>query len=98
MSSGLGQPVGILKVRGVKSGLIRETPLLCIPEGDGYILVASRTGLPKHPAWYYNLRANPEIQLFIGGQEKAYVARELKGEERERYWRRASNYSGFAHT
>ena len=96
-NSGLGQSVGILKVRGAKSGLIRATPLLCIPEGDGYILVASRTGLPEHPAWYYNLRANPEIRLFIDGQEKAYVARELQGEERERYWQRAVwFYPGYA--
>jgi F420H(2)-dependent quinone reductase len=96
-NSGMGQPVGILKIRGAKSGLIREMPLLCIPEGDGYIVVASRTGHPKNPAWYYNLRANPEVRLLIGGQEAAYVAHEVTGEEREALWRKAVwFYPGYA--
>lgn len=88
-NSGLGQPVGILKSRGAKSGLIRATPLLCVPEGDGFIVVASRTGLPKHPAWYYNLRANPEVRLLIRGKEGSFIARETAGAERDELWRKA---------
>lgn len=97
LSSGLGQPVGILKIRGARSGLIRETTLLCTPVEEGYLVVASRAGSTKHPAWYYNLRANPEIQLEIGGQVSPFLARELEGEERERYWQRAVwFYPGYA--
>ena len=96
-NSGMGQPVGILKIRGAKSGLMRELPLLCIPEGDGYIVVASRTGHPKHPAWYYNLRANPEIRLLIHGKEEAFIAHEAAGEERAELWRKAVwFYPGYA--
>lgn len=96
-NSGMGQPVGILKSRGAKSGLIRETPLLCIPDGENFIVVASRTGLPKHPAWYFNLRANPEVRLAIHGQERGYVAHEATGPERDKLWQRAVwFYPGYA--
>lgn len=97
VSSGLGQPVGILKIRGARSGLIRETTLLCTPVDEGYLVVASRAGSEKHPAWYYNLRANPDIQLEIGGEEQAYVAHELHGADREAYWAKAVwFYPGYA--
>ncbi|MCL4832546.1 MAG: nitroreductase family deazaflavin-dependent oxidoreductase [Caldilineaceae bacterium] len=96
-SSGLGQPVGILKIRGAKSGLIRETTLLCTPDGENFIVVASRAGNLKHPAWYYNLRANPEIRLLIHGQESGYIARETSGAERDELWRKAVwFYPGYA--
>ena len=96
-NSGMGQPLGILKSRGAKSGLIRETPLLCVPDGENFIVVASRTGLPKHPAWYYNLRANPAVRLTIHGQERGYVAHESTGPERDELWQRAVwFYPGYA--
>ncbi len=96
-SNGLGQPVGMLKIKGAKSGLIRETILLCTPDGENYIVVASRAGDTKHPAWYYNLRANPEIRLLIAGQERTFVAHEATGEERDKLWRKAVwFYPGYA--
>jgi len=96
-SSGLGQPVGILKIKGAKSGLIRETVLLCTPHEGNYIVVASRGGNTKHPAWYYNLRANPDIRLFINGREEAYRAYETSGPERETLWQKAVwFYPGYA--
>ncbi len=101
-SSGFGQPVGILKIKGAKSGRIRETTLLCTPyENENhdkcYIVVASRAGSPKHPAWYYNLRANPEIRLLINGQERGYVAQESADAQRDELWRRAVwFYPGYA--
>jgi len=96
-SNGLGQPVGMLKIKGAKSGLIRETILLCTPDGENYIVVASRAGDTKHPAWYYNLRANPEIRLLIGGQERSFVAHEASGAERDDLWRKAVwFYPGYA--
>jgi len=96
-SNGLGQPVGILKIRGAKSGLIRETPLLCVPDGENYIVVASRTGHPKNPAWYYNLRANPEVRLYIHGKEGVFAAHEATGAERDELWSRAVwFYPGYA--
>jgi deazaflavin-dependent oxidoreductase (nitroreductase family) len=96
-NSGLGQPVGILKVRGAKSGLIRETPLLCVPDGENFIIVASRTGLPKHPAWYFNLCANPEVRLTINGSERVFIAHEATGPQRDELWQKAVwFYPGYA--
>jgi deazaflavin-dependent oxidoreductase (nitroreductase family) len=95
-SAGVGR-VGILKVRGAKSGALRETPLLYTRDGDDLLLVASRGGDVKHPAWYRNLVANPDVSFVAAGEERAYRARTIEpSPERERAWFLAcERYSGY---
>ncbi len=91
-----GLPVVMVTTIGAKSGQPRSLPLVAIPDGENVILIASNFGQKHHPAWYYNLRAHPEVQLTYEGQTVAYTARETTGEERERCWQRAVDlYSGY---
>lgn len=88
--------VGLLRVKGAKTGRLRETPLVYTRDGDRVLLVASRGGDVKHPAWYLNLRANPDVTFEIRGSERPYRARTLDGDEREVAWRLACDrYSGY---
>ncbi len=92
-----GMPVVTATTIGAKSGQPRNLPLVAIPDGEQVILIASNFGQKHHPAWYYNLRAHPEVQLTCNGQTVAYTAHETTGEERERCWQRAVDlYSGYA--
>lgn len=59
-------PLVILNTVGAKSGQIREIPLVMLLDGDRKFVFASAAGSPKHPDWYYNLIANPEIEVEIG--------------------------------
>ena len=88
--------VGFLHVKGAKSGLERVTPLVYTRDGEGIVLIASRGGDVKHPAWYRNVVANPDVSFEIGGEKRAYRARELQGEEREQAWKLAlRKYGGY---
>lgn len=94
---GMGQPVLILHGRGAKSGQPRETPLLYTPVGDKVILVASKAGAVKHPAWYHNAKAHPDVEVAIGRDRRPMRAREAEGTERERLWDTVcDHYSGYA--
>ena len=97
ISISLGQPVLCLEVRGAKSGQIRRTPLLFRVLDGALVLVASATGLPKHPAWYHNIVANPDVKVYApGGRTGHYVAHVAAGEERQRLWNRmVEMYPGF---
>ena len=92
-----GLPVVTATTIGAKSGQPRSLPLVAIPDGEHVILIASNYGQKHHPAWYYNLRTHPEVQLTYEGQTMTYLARETSGEERARCWQRAVDlYSGYA--
>ena len=94
-TAGFGR-VGMLKVKGAKSGAEKQTPLVHTRDGDAILLVASRGGDVKHPAWYRNVVANPDVRFSKDGEERPYLARELSGEERERAWRLVNRtYPGF---
>jgi deazaflavin-dependent oxidoreductase (nitroreductase family) len=96
VSVGVGQTVLLLHVRGAKSGVMRETPLLCTPQGDRLILVASKAGADHHPAWYHNVVANPDVEVDLRGRRLAMRARVLEGEERDAAWRAVNdNYPGY---
>jgi F420H(2)-dependent quinone reductase len=82
-------PVVILTTLGARSGKVRKTPLMRVEHDGSYAIVASHGGAPKHPVWYYNVKADPEVQLQDGATKKAYVAHEAAGEERELWWDRA---------
>src|SRR5829696_1790628 len=76
--------------------LMRTTPLVYFTDGSNVILIASQTGKAKHPAWFHNLRANSEVELWARGRGGRYRAREAEGEERERLWRLATQlYPGY---
>ena len=81
-----GPPVLLLEHTGAKSGQARETALVHGVDGTSILLVASKAGAVKHPAWYHNLKAHPECGVIAKGRSGRYVARELQGEERERAW------------
>ena len=72
---------------GARSGTERVTPLGCSLLGDGrFAIVASNGGSPAHPAWYYNLKANPRITVEVGTQTFTVLARELDGTVRAELW------------
>ena len=85
-----GLPVIILTTRGNKSGQLRKTPLMRVEHGGEYALVASMGGAPKHPVWYYNLKADPNAAMVQDGSAPFDVTvRELDGDERAVWWERA---------
>jgi deazaflavin-dependent oxidoreductase (nitroreductase family) len=74
---------------GAKSGTERVTPLACSPQGDGrFAIWAANGGSPTHPAWYYNLKANPRITVEVGTQTFTVLAEELGGTARAELWPR----------
>jgi deazaflavin-dependent oxidoreductase (nitroreductase family) len=88
---------GLLRVRGAKTGQLRETPLVYTRDGEKVILVASRGGDVRHPAWYRNIVANPDVTFTIRGDEREYSAHEAEGPERDRAWFLANErYAGYA--
>jgi deazaflavin-dependent oxidoreductase (nitroreductase family) len=87
----------LLTTVGVKSGLPRTVPLLCVPDCDRIILVASNYGGNSHPSWYRNLIGNPTVEVLAGRRSGTYLAREItEPDERERAWSLAlDRYAGF---
>ena len=79
-------PTLLLTTKGRKTGAPRALPLIYGPAGDGYVVIASKGGMPKHPLWYENLVANPECEVQVGAKHLAARARVAEGEERERLW------------
>lgn len=91
-----GLPVVQLTTTGAKSGREHTVPVVGLQDGDDWILVASNWGGERHPAWYHNLRANPEVELAVADDPEPYVAREATEAEYEDYWEWAVDvYPGF---
>jgi deazaflavin-dependent oxidoreductase (nitroreductase family) len=85
-----GLPVVIVTMRGNKSGKVRKTALMRVEHQGQYALVASYGGAPRHPVWYYNLTANPdEITIQDGPEPFAVGVRQVTGDERATWWKRA---------
>lgn len=84
-----GMPVVILTTVGARSGKLRKTPLMRVEHAGEYAVVASLGGAPKHPVWYYNVVANPHVELRDGPHVWDMTAREVTGEERALWWERA---------
>jgi deazaflavin-dependent oxidoreductase (nitroreductase family) len=82
---------------GAKSGTKRTCPLLYFPDGENVVIVASKGGFPKHPAWFHNLMANPDTTVQIGRERRPVHARVATPEERTRLWPVAVRmYRGYA--
>ena len=87
---GTDLPVVIVTMRGNKSGKVRKLALMRVEHDGEYALVASLGGAPKHPVWYYNLKANPDEVIIQDGPEPFEArVREVSGEERAAWWERA---------
>lgn len=81
-----GRPMLLLRTVGAKTGQPRTNALLYVPTGDGFTVIASTGGGPKHPGWYHNLLARPEAEVQVGRKRIAVRARIAEGEEREQLW------------
>lgn len=90
----------VLQVPGRRSGILRTTPLLTVPHGDGWLVVGSNWGAPEPPAWAANLRAAQDPTITYRGRTLAVDARELTGPERDEKWAVAvaawPNYATYA--
>jgi deazaflavin-dependent oxidoreductase (nitroreductase family) len=84
-----GKPVILLTTIGAKSGKIRKTPLMRVEHNGEYAVVASLGGAPKNPVWYYNIKANPRVELQDGSTTREYEAHEAAGDEKAVWWERA---------
>ena len=84
-----GRPVVLLTTRGAKSGKLRKSPLMRVEHDGQYAIVASMGGAPNHPVWYFNVKAEPHVELQDGPVRQDMRAREVTGEEKARWWERA---------
>ena len=92
-----GTPILLLTTAGRRTGRPRTWPLTYLREGDCLIVIASNGGQPNHPAWYLNLRANPQVSVQLGEQTQTMIARTAEGEERARLWSRVvEEYPAYA--
>ena len=82
-----GLPCIIVTNMGNKSGAVRKTPLMRVVDGENYVLVASWGGAPKHPVWYYNLKADPKVEIRDIDKVRTMTVREVTDEtEKNRLW------------
>jgi deazaflavin-dependent oxidoreductase (nitroreductase family) len=81
-----GMPLVLLHHMGAKSGKSYINPLAYLGDGDRYVIFGSKGGAPVHPAWYHNLKANPEVTIEVGSDTIDVVAGEATGDERDRLY------------
>jgi deazaflavin-dependent oxidoreductase (nitroreductase family) len=79
-------PVLLLDHVGARSGRRRTTPLVYAVDGDDVVLVASKGGYPRNPAWFHNLMANPDTTIQVGSRRSDVHARKANAQERARLW------------
>jgi deazaflavin-dependent oxidoreductase (nitroreductase family) len=84
-----GRAVVVVTSRGAKTGKLRKNPLMRVEHDGRYAAVASVGGAPKNPVWYYNLVADPHVELQDGTVKQDMIAREVTGEEKRVWWQRA---------
>jgi deazaflavin-dependent oxidoreductase (nitroreductase family) len=80
-----GLPIVMLTTTGARTGEPRTLPVLSLPDGERLVVIASNYGLPGNPGWYHNLRAHPRVVVTWEGSAVPMQARELMGQERQRY-------------
>lgn len=86
----------LLEHVGARSGRRRTTPLVYVDDPPNVVIVASKGGHPRNPAWYHNLRAHPDTEVQIGSEHRRVRAREATAAERQRLWPMAvATYSGY---
>ncbi len=83
-----GAPILLLTTIGRKSGEPRVAPLLYLRDGERVVVVASKGGMSKHPLWYWNLEANPDVEIEIGRERTKMLARRASDQEKAALWPR----------
>lgn len=92
-----GWPMLILHTTGAKSGREHLSPLVYLPDGERMVIIASAGAQPRHPDWYHNLVAHPDVTVEVGSETIPATAREAQGEERDDlYARQAARFPFFA--
>lgn len=84
-----GKPIIVLTSVGARTGKLRKTALMRVEHDGAYAVVASKGGAPTHPVWYYNLKANPHVELQDRALKRDYTAHEAVGDEKATWWARA---------
>jgi deazaflavin-dependent oxidoreductase (nitroreductase family) len=91
-----GQQLLLLTHRGARTGRVRTTPLGWFEDLDGTpVLFASLMGAPKHPQWFHNVVANPQVAVELGDEAFSAIARVVEGAEREQLWSRVTESKPF---
>lgn len=80
------RPTVLITYRGARTGKVRKTPVMRVEQGGRYAAVASKGGAPANPQWYASLLAEPVVELQDGTHTGTYHAREISGEEKDRWW------------
>lgn len=88
-----GIPIGLLATVGAKSGKRRVVPLMYFPDDDRFLVVAANAGLDRHPAWFHNLLARPDVTFTVGRNEQEVLARVVEGVERDELWPRMVSHN-----
>jgi F420H(2)-dependent quinone reductase len=89
-------PILLLTSTGRRSGQQRTAPVLYLADGERFTIIGSNAGNTKAPAWSFNLKANPDALVEIGGAKRPVRARVAEGEERAELWRKMNEqYAGF---
>ena len=90
-------PIVVVTSRGAKSGKLRKNPVMRVEKDGVYAVVASKGGTDEQPTWYYNIKANPEVDLQDGPEPHTYRARIAEGDERAEWWERCvKQYAPYA--
>jgi deazaflavin-dependent oxidoreductase (nitroreductase family) len=93
-----GRPMLLLRTVGAKTGKRRTSALLYVPHGDSFAVIASKGGDPKHPGWYHNLVAHPDVEVQVGRRKLPVRARVASGDERTQLWTRADEINEGGYT
>jgi len=93
LSSVIPFPALLLSHTGARSGVVRTTPLVYFTDAGRVIVIASNFGALRNPAWYHNIKANPEVTLVGRGFRGSFLAEEVVGPERERLFQLAAGAS-----
>lgn len=92
-----GRPLLLLTTTGARSGQRRTTPIMYVRIEDRLLVIPSNLGAPRHPDWYHNLVAHPEVTVEVGAETFDAIAAVTQGAERDRLWARiVEHYSFFA--
>ena len=81
-----GCEICVVKMKGAKSGKVRNIPLMYVPYEKGVVLVASLAGSDVHPSWYWNLKANPQIVVYLKGRKLELEAKQVDDEKKSELW------------
>jgi len=86
MSTITGYPICVINMVGAKTKKLRSVPVMYVPHDDGVIIVASKGGADEHPKWYWNLKANPEVEVILKGKKYKSLAVQLNDQEKNNLW------------